>query len=147
MAKTRKAKGADVTKQLFGGPLPQGGPMTADFMELTNDYLFGELWTRPGMTIKDRSRATCTVLAAFGCEPQLKGHVKGALNLGIKPAELKELFIHVAHYAGWSTGVIALKVLDEAVEERKAAQKAAKPKAAAKKAPAKKTAAKTPRKR
>ncbi|MBC6439087.1 MAG: carboxymuconolactone decarboxylase family protein [Rhodospirillales bacterium] len=100
--------------------------MTSDFMELTNDYLFGELWTRPGMTMKERSRATCTVLAAFGREVQLKGHIGGALNLGIRPAELRELFIHVAHYAGWSTGLIALKALDEAVAERAAARKAAK---------------------
>jgi len=133
MAKNdRAAQGRKVTQQLFG---PQGLPpaqgMAKDFMELTNDYLFGEVWTRPGLAMKERSRVTCAVLAAFGREAQLKGHIKGALNLGLKPAELKEVFIHVAHYAGWSTGVIALKALDEVLAERAAAKKVAKKKATA----------------
>ena len=59
-------------------------------------------------------------------EAQLKGHLRGALNLGLKPAELRETLIHVAHYAGWSTGVIGMKALDEVIAERAAAAKEAK---------------------
>lgn len=133
MAKNdRAARGKKVAQQLFG---PQGLPPATGqmkpFMDLTNDYLFGEVWTRPGLAMKERSRITCAVLAAFGREAQLKGHLKGALNLGLKPAELREVLIHVAHYAGWSTGVIGLKALDEAIAERAEAARAAR--AAAKK--------------
>jgi 4-carboxymuconolactone decarboxylase len=137
MARDRKAKGNDVARKLFG---PQGLPPASghskDFMELTNDYLFGEIWTRPGLAIKERSRVTCSVLAAFGREAQLKGHVRAALNIGLTPVELRETFIQVAHYAGWSTGLVAIRVLDEVIAERAAAAKAAKkaaPKKAAKK--------------
>jgi 4-carboxymuconolactone decarboxylase len=128
----RAAQGKKVTQQLFGpNGLPPASGQMQPFMELTNDYLFGEIWTRPGLAIKERSRVTCAVLAAFGREAQLKGHLKAALNLGLKPDELREVLIHVAHYAGWSTGIIGLKALDEAIAERAAAIKAAK--AAAKK--------------
>lgn len=130
MAKTRKAKGDEVAQKLFGG-LPPSSGMSSEFMTLTNDYLFGEIWSRPGLPLKERSRITCAVLAAFAREPQLKGHIKGALNLGLKPDELKEVFIHVAHYAGWSTGVVALKALDEVLAERAAAKKAARKKSTA----------------
>lgn len=121
----RAVRGKKVTQQLFG---PQGLPPASGqmkpFMDLTSDYLFGEVWTRPGLAMKERSRITCAVLAAFGREAQLKGHLKGALNLGLKPAELREVLIHVAHYAGWSTGVIGLKALDEAIAERADAARA-----------------------
>ncbi len=142
MAKNDRAtKGKKVTQQLFG---PQGLPPAAGqmkpFMDLTNDYLFGEVWTRPGLAMKERSRITCAVLAAFGREAQLKGHLKGALNLGLKPAELRETLIHVAHYAGWSTGVIGLKALDEVIAERAAAAMEAKPAVKRKPAARKKTA-------
>jgi alkylhydroperoxidase/carboxymuconolactone decarboxylase family protein YurZ len=131
MAKDRQARGQEVARKLFGG-LPPSSGMAKDFMELTNDYLFGEVWTRPGLPLKERSRITCAVLAAFSREPQLKGHIRGALNIGLKPAELREVFIHVAHYAGWSTGIVALKALDEVLAERKAAAKTAPKKAARK---------------
>lgn len=136
MAKNdRAAKGKKVTQQLFGAQgLPPASGQMKPFMDLTNDYLFGEVWTRPGLAMKERSRITCAVLAAFGREAQLKGHLRGALNLGLKPAELRETLIHVAHYAGWSTGVIGLKALDEVIAERVEAAKTAKTAKTAKKA-------------
>ncbi len=125
MAKDRKARGEEVARKLFGG-MPASTPMTREFMEMTGDHLFGDVWSRPGLPLKERSRITCAVLAATGKEAQLRGHIKGALNLGLKVAELKEGFIHVAHYAGWPTGVVALKILEEVVAERQAAARAAK---------------------
>jgi len=145
MAKNdRAARGKEVAQKLFGG-LPEPTPMMADMMGLTSDYLFGEVWSRPGLPIKERSRITCAVLAAMGKDTQLRTHIKGALNVGLKVEELKESFIHIAHYAGWPAGMTALNILQEVVAERQAARKKAAKKAegasAKKAAPAKKAGA------
>ena len=114
----RKAKGREVMERIFG---PRSGESRAShkaFSELTADYLFGEIWSRPGLELPERSLITVAMLAAAGKEPQLKFHLKGALNLGHSPDKLREVMIHVAHYTGWPNGVNGLRVLGEVVEEQ-----------------------------
>ena len=81
-------------------------------------HLFGEIWSRPGLSLRERSLITVSVRTAFGKERQLKVHLKGALNQGHTPEALKEVMIHVTHYAGWPTGINGLKVLGEVLEEQ-----------------------------
>ena len=114
----RHAKGQRVLDDLFGGRMSARGPAFKEMTELTVDYLFGEIWSRPGLPLRDRSLVTVAVLCANGQEPQLRGHLEGALNLGHSPSALKEVMIHVAHYAGWPTGMNGLRVLQEVVESR-----------------------------
>lgn len=114
----RKTKGEAVLGQLFGAPLSNAGPAFEEMNEITTDYLFGELWSRPGLETRLRSLVTVSVLCAQGHERQLRAHLKGALNLDWTPDQLKEVMIHVAHYAGWPTGMNGLRVLQELVAER-----------------------------
>lgn len=114
----RREKGREIRQEIFGTVPGAAGPLTEDIMALTNDYLFGEIWSRPGLSLRERSLITVSVLTAFGKEPQLKVHLKGALNLGHTPEALKELMIHVTHYAGWPTGINGLKVLGEVLKEQ-----------------------------
>ena len=111
----RKAKGETLLEDVFGSRLSVSAPAFEDMVEITNDYLFGEIWSRPGLPLKDRSLVTVSVLCAQGHERQLRGHLEGALNLGHTPDALKEVMIHVAHYAGWPTGMNGLRVLQEVV--------------------------------
>ncbi len=114
----RADKGQEVLDEAFGGKLGNAGPAFDEFNELTKGYLFGEVWSRPGLALKDRSLVTVAVLCAGGKERQLAGHLKGALNLGHSPDELKEVMIHVAHYAGWPCGMNGLRVLQDVVESQ-----------------------------
>lgn len=114
----RSQKGREIRRELFGAAPGPAGPLTEDIMELTNDYLFGEIWSRPGLSLRERSLITVSVLTAFGKERQLAVHLKGALNLGYTPEALKEVMIHVTHYGGWPTGINGLKVLGEVLEEK-----------------------------
>ncbi|MEM7292392.1 MAG: carboxymuconolactone decarboxylase family protein [Pseudomonadota bacterium] len=114
----RHEKGQEIATQLFGAPVQASGPEFEEIVELTSDYLFGEVWSRPGLPIRDRSLITVAVLCANGQEPQLRSHLQGALNVGHSPDALKEVMIHVAHYAGWPTGMNGLRVLGEVVESR-----------------------------
>ena len=114
----RKTKGREVMERVFGPRSEETRASHKAFSELTSDYLFGEIWSRPGLELAERSLITVGVLCATGREPQLKAHLKGALNLGHSPDKLREVMIHVAHYAGWPTGVNGLRVLGEVVEEQ-----------------------------
>lgn len=61
---------------------------------------WGGLWGRPGLDLKTRSLCTISALAALGSTRELRTHLRGALRLGITPAELAEIFIQVGGYAG-----------------------------------------------
>lgn len=116
----RRERGQQVLQRLLGG-VPAAPTALQPFMDITVEHLFGDIWSRPGLEVPERSMATVAVLAALGREQQLRVHLKGALNLGVEPKKLQELLIHVAHYAGWPTGMTGLAVLDEVLQARDAA--------------------------
>ena len=100
--------GQRMYKQVFGHDRPMEG---ADGLaELTMDHLFANIWSRPGLSLRDRSMITVALLAAQGREDELRSHLRGAANQGISTVEIEELMIHVAHYAGWPAGHHGLAV-------------------------------------
>lgn len=113
------AQGVEVYKKL-GPPRATGPGLPEAFRDMTMSHLFGEVWTRPALAMRDRSLVTVTTLAAMGRDAQLRIHVRGALNLGISREELEELFLHLAHYAGWPAGVTGCQVLAEVAAELEA---------------------------
>ena len=54
---------------------------------------WGNTWQRPGLDLKTRSMITVAMLSALGKSHELKGHVRGALNNGVTPEELQEIFL------------------------------------------------------
>lgn len=111
-------KGQKVMEQLFGARAEETRPAFKDMMTLTGDYLFGEIWSREALPVKDRSLITVAILAADSHGPQLRAHLKGALNIGHSPDALREVMIHVGHYAGWPTGMNGLAALEEVMAEQ-----------------------------
>ncbi len=109
-------KGAARMKELFGVE-PQPGMMQEDFQQLTVEYLFGKIWTRPGLELRERSMITITTLTVLARNPELKTHLRGALNAGISREKITEIMIHLAHYAGWPIAVNGLRVECELFDE------------------------------
>lgn len=118
---TRYEKGAARLKELFGFE-PQPGMMQADFQKITVENLFGDVWCRPGLELRERSMITVAALVVLGREPELRLHLRGALRVGISRESLTEMMIHLAHYGGWPTGVSGLRVLQEVLAEIDAAK-------------------------
>ena len=107
-------KGAAVQQQLWGERVSQGTP-AAPFAQIAPDYpglvresCFGMFWSRPGLAVRDRSLITCALLAALGRHDELRGHLAGALNVGLSKEELVEALMHVGVYAGVPSAVSAL---------------------------------------
>jgi 4-carboxymuconolactone decarboxylase len=97
--------GPAMYQKIFGKPAPAGEP-SGGLRELALHHLFAKVWTREGLSIRDRRLVTIALLAAQGRPDQLRDHLRGA-RLGEDPLsenEIRELMIHVAHYAGWAAG-------------------------------------------
>lgn len=107
------ARGREVTAALWGDLMKSAPTMPAyglapEFFGLVTQFVFGMFWTRPNLDLRSRSLCTVAQLAALGKTDELKGHLLGALNLGIKREELIEVLMQTACYAGVPTAVAAL---------------------------------------
>lgn len=83
------------------------------------EFAFGDVYCRPGLGLREREMATVAALAAMGnAAPQLAVHVHGALNVGVTPAEIVEIVIQMAVYAGFPAALNAMFVVREVFRER-----------------------------
>jgi 4-carboxymuconolactone decarboxylase len=126
MSDERRERGLAVLQQLFGGE-PASNPVTAGLMALSTSHLFGEVWTRPALPLRDRELITITAIAALGRERQLRLHLVGALNAGLSREEIVETFMHLAYYAGYPAGFTALTIASEVFAALDAPQEQAAP--------------------
>lgn len=66
------------------------------------EFAFGDIYAREGLSLRDRELATIASLCAQGaCEPQLKVHIRGALNAGLTAEQVIETFVQLIPYAGF----------------------------------------------
>ncbi|QLI82765.1 carboxymuconolactone decarboxylase family protein [Chitinibacter fontanus] len=66
------------------------------------EFAFGDVFCRPGLSLKQRELATIAALTAMGtAEPQLKVHIAAGLNVGLSQQEIVETMIQMAVYAGF----------------------------------------------
>ncbi|WP_419785100.1 carboxymuconolactone decarboxylase family protein [Pseudodesulfovibrio sp.] len=90
-----------------------------DLSRLMIEFPFGDVYTRPGLSLKERELVTISALAALGhCQPQLKVHLHGALNVGWTRAEIVETCIQLTVYAGFPAALNALFAAKEVFAER-----------------------------
>lgn len=101
--------------------------------DLSVGHLFGDIWTRPGLSLRERQLITLAANIAC-CRPwhTNHSHFRSAMHLGITKREIVELLIHVGHYAGWPTLSVGtdqfMKVLQDEAEKKKTAKKVARKK-------------------
>ena len=122
MSEERRRAGLEILNRLFGGE-PAASEVSHEMMRLSTAHLFGEIWTRPGLSLRDSELVTVSVIAALGRERQLRLHLRGALNAGLGRDELIEAFMHLAYYAGYPAGFTALAIAKEEFDALDAAAK------------------------
>jgi 4-carboxymuconolactone decarboxylase len=108
--------GQDFVDKALGGATDFTQPM----QEHITAKAWGDVWQRPGLELKTRSMITVAMLIAMGKQHELKGHVRGALNNGVTPAELQEVLLHAAVYCGVPSAVEAFRTAAEVVDGAKA---------------------------
>ena len=92
------------------GARRQFGDFAPALADLTDDVLFGQVWTRPELPPKERSLITVAALTTSGNTGQLVYHLGLAKQNGATEAELIEAITHLAFYAGWPKAMSAMTV-------------------------------------
>jgi 4-carboxymuconolactone decarboxylase len=119
-------KGLATRKQVMGedfvaNALGNATNFTQPIQEHITAKAWGDVWQRPGLDLRTRSLITVAMLTALGKQHELRGHVRGALNNGVTPAELQEVLLHAAVYCGVPTAVDAFRTAAEVVDGPKKA--------------------------
>ncbi|HEY4210806.1 MAG TPA: carboxymuconolactone decarboxylase family protein [Steroidobacteraceae bacterium] len=115
--------GMQIRREMFG---PAGAEervaaatsFTRPLEDVVTRYCFGETWGRPGLDLKTRSMITLAALTAMVRPNQLKVHVRGALQNGVTPEEIREILLHTAVYAGIPAGVEAFGAAAEVLDKK-----------------------------
>ena len=116
----QRKKGLEKMNEVYGWEMPniEGDP----FFDLTVDHLFGSIWTRPGLTMRDKRLMTLTVVTAVGNADLAEIQANAALANGeLTETELKEMAIFLTHYLGFPLGSKLDGVVSSVIKKRKRA--------------------------
>lgn len=91
------------------------GPIQA----LVTEFAWGTIWSRPGLTLKQRSLLNLGMLTALNRPHELKGHIGGALNNGLSEVEIREALIQAAIYCGFPAALDSFRIAREAIKDFK----------------------------
>jgi 4-carboxymuconolactone decarboxylase len=93
--------------------------VSPDLAEMTIEWGFGEIVSRPGIDLKTRQLVTIASCVTLGyVQPQLRAHIEGALNVGATKEEIVEVILQVALYAGFAAATNAMLLAKEVFEAR-----------------------------
>ena len=83
------------------------------------EFVFGDIYSRTRLDVKSRQLAAISALAALGtCQPQLVVHINGALNVGCTEAEIVEVVLAVAIFAGFPAAINAMVIAKQVFADR-----------------------------
>ena len=115
-----RKKGLAKMNEVYGWEMPnvEGN----EYFALTADHLFGTIWTRPGLSMRDKRIMTLTVVTALGNSDLAEIQANAALANGeITEDELKEMAIFLTHYLGFPLGSKLDGVISTVITKRRKA--------------------------
>jgi 4-carboxymuconolactone decarboxylase len=118
-------KGLKLRKTLFGEAAVESrmaafGDFGEPLQHIINAYAYGDVWSRPGLSLGVKSLAMIAMMAAANRPAELRVHLKGALKNGCTPEEIREVLLLVALYCGIPAANEAHRAaIDEINEEKK----------------------------
>lgn len=114
-------QGLHVFRELLPGVLPDGDvelptdSFGGEMLGLAMDNVFGRLWTRDGLSRRDRSLVTLGMLIALRAGDELRFHFPIARTNGLTDGEIAEVIYHSTGYAGFPAANAALRVAQESL--------------------------------
>ena len=117
--------GLEKMEEVYGFDMTDGA---GDFFGITADHLFAEIWTRPGLSDRDRRLLLIGLLAGSGGHDVLTIQIPAAYAAGeLDDEQLREIVIFLCHYAGWPNGARINSIVEDTIAKAaRAAAKAAK---------------------
>jgi 4-carboxymuconolactone decarboxylase len=111
-------EGLAVKRRLFGPGrehLLPPGHLAEDLLRLSDEVVFGRVYTRPGLDLRTRSMLTVAALTVLGRDDYLRRHLQGALHVGVSPEEIKEVLMQMAFYGGIPCALWGLRIAHEEI--------------------------------
>ncbi len=90
-----------------------------EFPNLALENVYQTLWSRPGLSLRDRSLVTLGILIASRAEHEMRSHFAAAMRNGLTREELEEVVYHAAGYAGFPAAACARAIAAEVVTQEK----------------------------
>ena len=105
MSNEKFEKGLALRKQVLGAEYVEKSMASADsfsmpMQELSTEYCWGHVWTRPGLQLRERSLINIAMISALNRPHELTLHVRGALRNGCTKEEIRAVLLQVAIYCG-----------------------------------------------
>ena len=124
MDKKLHDQGLETRKEVLGvdyveRSMSQVDDVNRELQEVLNEFCWGKIWTGKGLDRKQRSIRNLGMLAALGRSNEFKIHFRGALNNGVSIEELKDVFLQITGYCGFSAGVESFRLAKEVLNEQK----------------------------
>jgi 4-carboxymuconolactone decarboxylase len=115
-------QGLAVRREVLGstyvdGSLAAANDFTMAFQRIATEWCWGYAWTREGLDRKTRSLINLAMLTALNRAPEIKLHVRGAINNGVTVEQIKEVLLHATVYCGIPAGLDAFKAANEVLKE------------------------------
>ncbi len=104
--------------QLFGGEALTGQGTDPELMNILQKFIFGDVFHTGVLDNQKRELITLVTLTTLQTLPQLKAHTVAALNVGVKPIEIREAVYQCAPYIGYPKTLNALGVMNEVFKEK-----------------------------
>jgi 4-carboxymuconolactone decarboxylase len=111
----RRAAGLKVLKEIGWGQNEILREVDEDLWELTVDNNFGAIWSRPGLSLRDREMLCIATLVTLGASG-VGAHFRNAHAVGLSHEELKEIILQVMPYAGLPKALHAMVLLKKVME-------------------------------
>lgn len=120
----RRRRGTKVRRDVLGPAhveraMREATGFDRDFDDLITRYVWGEIWTRPGLPRRTRRLLTLAMLVALNRGEELRLHVRAALEDGVPAKELREVLLQAAIYCGVPAAHNAFRIAGEVLAERK----------------------------
>lgn len=123
MSSTRFELGSEKLKEIDGiggeNVIQSLQDIAPDVGKYIIEFAFGDVYTRPELSMQEREMITITsLLTSGGCEPQLEVHINGSLNVGLSPEKIIETFIQCIPYTGFPKVLNAIYTAKKIFAER-----------------------------
>lgn len=111
----QRQQGLEKMQEVYGWEVEDG---PGDFFATTVDHLFADIWSRGGLSIRDRRLLLIGALTAQGLNDVADIQVQAALgNAEFDGEQLREIALFLTHYVGWPLGTKLNAVVENAVNK------------------------------
>ncbi|WP_031405742.1 carboxymuconolactone decarboxylase family protein [Thiomonas sp. FB-Cd] len=115
-------RGLAVRKEVLGAEyvdaaIKGADEFTRDLQNLVTEYAWGEIWSRPGLSRRDRSLLNLAMLTALNRPHEFRLHVRGAIHNGVTKDEIKEVLLQTAVYCGAPAAIDSFRSAKDVFKE------------------------------